>query len=155
MPPPRTSERVRVEAVPRRLLRRSVVSPRWTTERAVSRGADLRLRVVEPTWVPSKDRIGIVASSERMRALVEVGVVRATSGGGLWVLLQRRLAGWRWWEEERKIEEEKNEMEEDGVVVADILLFFFSGGGVAVLCVCVCLRVICKFWLAYPLLQLK
>lgn len=112
------------------------MSPRWTTERAVSRGAELRLRVVEPTWVPSKDRIGIVASSERMRALVEVVVVRANWGGGLWVVLQRRLAGWWWWEEERKIEEEKNEMEEDGVAVADIFLFL-SGGGFFV-CECVC-----------------
>lgn len=65
----------------------------------------MRLRVVEPTWVPSKDRIGIVASSERMRALVEVVAVRANWGGGLWVVLQRRLAGW--WGEERNIEEEK------------------------------------------------
>lgn len=153
MPPPRTSERVRVEAVPRRWLRRSVVSPRWTTERAVSRGADLRSRVVEPTRVPSKDKIGIVASSERMRALVEVVVMRATWGGGLWVVLQRRLAGW-WWEEERKIEEEKNEMEEDGVGVADI--FFFSSEGLRVFVwECACVLSATSFWLAYPLLQFR
>lgn len=45
------------------------MSPRWTTARAVSRGADLRLRVAEPTSAPSKDRTGIVApapTSERM-----------------------------------------------------------------------------------------
>lgn len=75
MPPPRTSERVRVEAVPRRWLRRSVVRPRWTTERAVSSGADLRLRVEEPTWVPSKEKIGRVASSERIPALEGGAVV--------------------------------------------------------------------------------
>lgn len=131
------------------------MSPRWTTERAVSRGADLRLRVVEPTWVPSKDKIGIVASSERMRALVEVVLVRANWGGRLWVVLQRRLAEWWWWrEEERKIEEEKNEMEEDGVVVADIFPFFgavrgwMGRGGCVFLCASV-------FWLAYPLLQFR
>lgn len=44
------------------------MSPRWTTARAVSRGADFRLRVVDPTSVPSKDRIGIVAASERMES---------------------------------------------------------------------------------------
>lgn len=69
MPPPRTSARVRVEAVPRRRLRRSVVIPRWTTARAVSSGADFRLRLVEPTWLPSKDKIGSVASSERTPVL--------------------------------------------------------------------------------------
>lgn len=82
--------------------------------------------------MPSKDKIGIVASSERMRALVEVVLVRANWGGRLWVVLQRRLAEWWWWrEEERKIEEEKNEMEEDGVVVADIFPFFGGGEWVA------------------------
>lgn len=39
--------------------------PRWTTARAVSRGADFRSREVEPTWVPSKEKTGRVASSER------------------------------------------------------------------------------------------
>lgn len=74
MPPPRTSARVRVEAVPRRRLRRSVVIPRWTTARAVSSGADFRLRVAEPTWSPSKDKIGSVASSERIPVLGEVAL---------------------------------------------------------------------------------
>ncbi|KAI7982455.1 hypothetical protein LOK49_LG15G01272 [Camellia lanceoleosa] len=66
MPPPRTSPRVRVEAVPRRLFWRSVMMPRWTTAREVSGGADLRLRVVSPILEPSKERIGRVASSERI-----------------------------------------------------------------------------------------
>lgn len=41
--------------------------PRWTTARAVSGGADFRLRVVSPILDPSKERIGRVASSERIR----------------------------------------------------------------------------------------
>lgn len=40
--------------------------PRWTTARAVSGGADLRLMVAEPTSVPSKESTGIVVSSERI-----------------------------------------------------------------------------------------
>lgn len=103
MPPPRTSERVRVEAVPRRWLRRSVVSPRWTTARAVSRGADFRLRLVEPTLAPSKDRIGIVATSERMVAM-------AATESCLGDLKRRCFEDWMLGLE-RKMEEEKNERE--------------------------------------------
>lgn len=45
------------------------MSPRWTTARAVSAGADLRSRVAVPTWVPSKESTGRVANSERTKAL--------------------------------------------------------------------------------------
>lgn len=47
------------------------MSPRWTTARAVSRGADFRLRVVDPTSVPSKERTGrVAAASERMESML-------------------------------------------------------------------------------------
>lgn len=42
------------------------MTPRWTTARAVSGGAVLRLRVVSPTFSPEKLRIGRVVSSDLM-----------------------------------------------------------------------------------------
>lgn len=46
--------------MPRRLLLRSVIMPRWTTAREVWGGAVLRVRVASPTLEPVESRIGRV-----------------------------------------------------------------------------------------------
>lgn len=61
--------------------------PRWITARAVSGLADLMLRVVSPTLVPSKESTGSVASSERITAVVHL---RRWAFGGL---IKREVEG--------------------------------------------------------------
>lgn len=78
--------------------------PRWTTARAVSRGADLMLRVVEPTFSPSKESTGTVASSAWI-----VAAARRRRRGKLRVLGEGFGV-------DRNIEEEKKEIEEGAAV---------------------------------------
>lgn len=90
------------------------MSPRWTTARAVSSGADFRFRVVDPTSVPSKDRTGIVAvaeESERMESCccLELGNLKRRWGlemEGRVVVLGL----------EKKMAEEKKDKEEVAIV---------------------------------------
>ncbi|KAL8140972.1 hypothetical protein V2J09_006993 [Rumex salicifolius] len=104
-----SSARVRVEAVPLRLFVRSVVRARWTTARAVSGGAVLRLRKVCPTFSPSKLKTGRVASWAEMVADRGCGVLRD------WGLIRKTEKGLAAAEEDgRKMEDEKKEREEEG-----------------------------------------
>lgn len=96
--------------------------PRWTTERAVSGGADFRSRKVSPTFSPVKERMGRVASSEMIERGFGVGDLRE-----LGVLKDRNgLRVWRW-EEVKKTEEEKKERE-DGTVVVAVVAIGEAGG---------------------------
>lgn len=84
--------------------------PRWTTARAVSRGADLRLRRVYPTFSPVKESTGREVRSDR----TESGRKGLREELGLNV--EPSLGFWR--DEGPKIEDEKYEIDGDIAVVA-------------------------------------
>lgn len=80
--------------------------PRWTTARAVSCGADLRLSEAEPDCVPSKVKTGRVVTSERIEG----------KNRRLW--RRKELAKWRPFggnREEKEMEEEKESDEGEGI----------------------------------------
>ena len=77
-PPPRTSLRVFVEAVPARALRRSRTYLRWTTYMSFSPLVTLRFRVALPESAPSKVLTGTSAVAEAARALGRRAVGGAT-----------------------------------------------------------------------------
>lgn len=87
--------------------------PRWTTARAVSGCADLRLMVVSPTFSPSNERMGRVASSER----VTETRVKGFGGGGL---VKREVEG-VWVVDRKEIEDGRR----NGVINA-IVVFVFA-----------------------------
>merc|ERR1719238_2573533 len=78
-PPPLTSERVFVEAVPARALRRSRTYLRWTTYMSFSPLVTLRFNVAEPASPPSKVLTGTSAVADAARALGRRAVGGATS----------------------------------------------------------------------------
>lgn len=84
--------------------------PRWTTARAVSGGADFKLRVAEPTWAPSKESTGRVVSSERIE--VETRNLEWDLG------LRKRSFVEEGFELEPKIEEEKKAIDEGDAAAA-------------------------------------
>ena len=104
-PPPRTSPRVRVEAVPRRLFWRSVTTARWTTARAVSGGAERRSRKDSPTLSPEKLRTG--RGGEALQEM-ERGFLEGKTGKLL--DLKELLCVWNWCEE-KKMEDDVKESE--------------------------------------------
>lgn len=92
-----------------------MTTARCTTARAVSGGAALRSRWVSPTFSPSKERTGSVASWEVMES--DLGVV-GVKELGLNVNEANLLWGWEE-DDERKIEDEKKE--KDGVVAEEAI----------------------------------
>lgn len=99
-----------------------VIRARWTTARAVSGGAVLRLREVSPVFSPEKLRIGRVVSWD----LVERESCGVLERGSLRVGLREN-----WWDFEEKREEEKKEREREDevaiVVVAIVVCLEFGG----------------------------